>query len=130
VKSLLLAASATVLLLSSCRDGVVRGPEKKTPGFVAVTLQYPETPPAGAEAYIRIVEISGPDRALVGSLKAHADLPEFKVEYRNGRIRQDQTYGLEIVVMAEGKSVFHNKKPYLVLTQGHPDRVTAEVERK
>jgi hypothetical protein len=126
----LLPAALSALVLLSCGDGVVRGPDKVAPGFVTVTLQTPEPPPPGAEVYIRVVEISGPDRALVGSLKAHADIREYKVEYRAGRIKQDQSYGLEIVVMAEGKSVYHNKKPYLVLTKGNPDRITAEVERK
>ena len=119
-----------MLLLLACGDGVIRAPEKIAPGFVTVNLQMPEAPPPGADVYIRIIEVSGPDRALVGSLKSHADLKEYKVEYRQARIRPQQSYGLEIVVMADGKSIYKNKKPYLVLTNGNPDRITAEVEKR
>jgi uncharacterized lipoprotein YbaY len=77
-----------------------------------------------------VVEVGGPDRALVGSLKAHADLPEFRIPYRGERIKPDQSYGLEIVVMVDGKSAYLNKKPYYVITKGNPQTVEAELEKR
>ncbi len=125
---LLLALTMIGLLAASC--GTYREPEPAAPGTLSVKLQLTEGTPAGSEVYIRVVEVSGPDRALVGSLKAHGDLPEYRVPYRKDRIRQDQSYGLEIVMMVDGKSAYLNKKPYFVITKGNPESVTAELEKR
>lgn len=116
------------LLVSSC--GRVREPEPAAPGTLTVKLQLPDAAPASSEVYIRVVEVSGPDRALVGSLKAKGDLPEYRIPYRKERIKQDQSYGLEIVMMVEGKSAYLNKKPYFVITKGNPETVVAELEKR
>ena len=102
------------------------------PGVVTVTMQSPAAAalPAGAEVIIRIVEVSGPDRAVVGTLKAPAGAPEYRVEYRKAGVRAGQSYGLEIVIAAEGKTVYLNRKPYFVLTRGNPDRVNVELEKR
>jgi uncharacterized lipoprotein YbaY len=125
---LLLLLPLLSLFAISC--GTYRQPEPAAPGTLTVKLQLPEGAPGSSEVYIRVVEVSGPDRALVGSLKAHGDLPEYRVPYRKERIKQDQSYGLEIVMMVDGKSAYLNKKPYFVITKGNPETVTAELEKR
>jgi uncharacterized lipoprotein YbaY len=125
MKPLLLLFS---LLAVSC--GTYRKPEPAAPGTLSVKLQLPQAPPVNSEVYIRVVEVSGPDRALVGTLKAHGDLPEYRIPYRKERIRQDQSYGLEIVMMVDGKAAYQNYKPYFVITKGNPEAVTVELETK
>ena len=98
------------------------------PGVVTVAISTPL--PTGADIIIRIVEVSGPDRAVVGKRQAPAGAPEYPVEYRKAAVKPDQSYGLEIVATAEGKTIFLNKKPYYVLTRGNPDRVTVELDKR
>jgi uncharacterized lipoprotein YbaY len=119
-----------VALVGLFACGTYRQPEPAAPGTLSVKLQLPEAAPASSEVYIRVVEVSGPDRALVGSLKAKGDLPEYRIPYRKERIKPDQSYGLEIVMMVDGKSAYLNKKPYFVITKGNPETVTAELEKR
>jgi uncharacterized lipoprotein YbaY len=127
MKSLLLLVFVA-LLSASC--GRYREPEPAAPGTLAIKLQLAEVPPPGAEVFIRVVEVTGPDRALVGSLKAKADVPEYRVPYRKERIKADQSYGLEINLMVDGKPAYRNTKPYYVITKGNPEQVTVEMEKR
>lgn len=123
----LLLALAAFVVLTSCAGSAP--PEVSvTPGVVTVAISTPL--PTGADIIIRIVEVSGPDRAVVGTRQAPAGASEYPVEYRKAAVKPEQSYGLEIVATAEGKTIFLNKKPYYVLTRGNPDRVTVELDRR
>src|SRR5436190_2909300 len=76
------------------------------------------TLPAAAEISVRVVEVSGPDRAVVGSLTALAGQPQYRVECKASRIRETQSYGLEVAAVVGGRAVCMNKAPHYVFTKG------------
>jgi uncharacterized lipoprotein YbaY len=121
---------------SGCGSSGSGSPESAAPRTVVVSLMFPDPAPAlpaDATLDIRVVEVSGPDRAVVGSLSQASQGPprtgvEYKLECSGSRIRESQSYGLEVAVVSGGKAILRNKKPYYVLTRGNPDRVQVEVQ--
>jgi len=121
---------------AGCGSPGSSSPEANAPRIVAVTIMLPDPAPAALPADatldIRVVEVSGPDRAVVGSLQPGQPPPragvEYKVECTASRIRDSQSYGLEVAIVSGGKVILRNKKPYYVLTRGNPDRVQVEVQ--
>ena len=120
------AVCALLASLLSCggRESV-QVPDK----VVTVKIVMPAEPPPESEISIRVVEVSGPDRAIVGTLTAPATVGPFEVKCPANRIRDNQQYGLEITVVHIGTTVFRNKEPYLVLTKGNPSQVTATLAK-
>jgi uncharacterized lipoprotein YbaY len=100
---------------------------------VSVEVQLPagETVPQGSELSIRVVEVSGPDRAIVGSTSVASfdKSGTFVVECTGSRVRDTQSYGLEVAVVAGGKLMFRNASPHYVLTRGNPDRATVPLTK-
>lgn len=97
---------------------------------VTVNVSYAEAPPANASIDIRVVEVSGPDRAIAGSLNAPATAGPFEIRIPAQRIKETQQYGLEIHVVDNGVAILRNREPYYVLTRGNPDRVNATLVRR
>lgn len=100
---------------------------------VQVSLPANTAPlPAGAAIDIRVVEVSGPDRAIVGTLQpAPAMSPDggtYAVECKASRIREAASYGLEVAVVANGKALYRNRQAYYVLTRGNPDHVRVQLQ--
>lgn len=98
---------------------------------VAVEVTYAEPPPPASTIDIRVVEVSGPDRAIAGSMSAPASLAgPFRVVCPAGKVRESQQYGLEIHVVQNGVSILRNRDPFYVLTRGNPDHVSVPLVRK
>jgi hypothetical protein len=94
---------------------------------VTVAVDYATPPPAGSAIDIRVVEVSGPDRAIAQTFTAPATAGPFEIRVPANRVRDTQQYGLEIHVVQNGASLMRNREPYFVLTRGNPDRVTAKL---
>lgn len=121
----LLAASLLTFALAGCgTTSTAPLPDR----VVTVNVTYATPPPEGSAVDIRVVEVSGPDRAIAQSFTAPATTAgPFEIRIPAPRIRDSQQYGLEIHVVQNGASLMRNREPHFVLTRGNPDQVTASL---
>lgn len=115
--------AALCLVITGAGCGSAPAPDR----LVTVSLSFAEPPPAGSSIDIRVVEVSGPDRAIAGSLTAPAGTGPFEIRIPGSRVRDSQQYGLELHVVQNGAAIMRNAEPYYVLTRGNPDRVSARL---
>lgn len=131
MKCLLAISLALLSLACQTKTQGSGGSNGIRPVSVEVQLPARETVPPGAELSIRVVEVSGPDRAIVGSTSV-ADFQQsatYNVGCLASKIRDSQSYGLEVAVALGGKLVFRNASPHYVLTRGNPDRATVPLTK-
>ncbi len=119
------------LLFLACGTAPPPPPAASRIVTVQVSLADGAKAPQNAELSIRVVEMSGPDRAVAGSISVPGFVPgvEHKIECKASRIRETQSYGLEVALVESGSAIYRNKTPYYVLTRGNPDRVSVVLDK-
>jgi hypothetical protein len=106
--------SGAAAFVGSCGGGSSPSPAPDSVRVALVQIQLPGdlALPPGTQVSIRVVEVSGPDRAIIGSLTAPPGQTEYRVECKAARIRESESYGLEVAAVADGRAIAMNRSPY------------------
>lgn len=123
--------SASVAFTAACGGGSSSSPATDTVLVAVVQVQLPPdlTLPPGTQISIRVVEVSGPDRAIIGNVTAPPGQSEYRIECKGARVRDTETYGLEVAAVVDGRAVAMNRSPYYLFTKGNGDKATVELKK-